>query len=254
VWGVYFRDDPRHHSAVTPEEVATLPNFKGGLAHLRANPTPWKALTLRMLPVIVVYFCYGWTLWLYLTWMPQFLLRSFGLNLKKSALFSMGVFFAGVVGDTLGGLISDAILKRTKNVVRARSHLVFVSLVGSLCFLVPVLFVHDIYAVAVCLSGAFLFLELTIGPIWAIPMDIAPSYSGTASGLMNSGSALAAIVSPLVFGIIIDRTHNWTLPFIGSIALLAFGAALSFTMHPEKALQLPAARSEAPLPGEPVVP
>ena len=39
----------------------------------------------------------------------------------------------------------------------------------------------------VCLSGAFLFLELTIGPIWAIPMDIAPSYSGTASGLMNSG-------------------------------------------------------------------
>jgi len=254
VWGVYFRDDPRHHSAVTPEEVATLPNFKGGLAHLRANPTPWKALTLRMLPVIVVYFCYGWTLWLYLTWMPQFLLRSFGLNLKKSALFSMGVFFAGVVGDTLGGLISDAILKRTKNVVRARSHLVFVSLVGSLCFLVPVLFVHDIYAVAVCLSGAFLFLELTIGPIWAIPMDIAPSYSGTASGLMNSGSALAAIVSPLVFGIIIDRTHNWTLPFVGSIALLAFGAVLSFTMHPEKALQLPAPTSETRLPGEPVVP
>jgi len=254
VWAIYFRDDPRNHEKVTPEEIATLPTFKGGLAHLRANPTPWRALTVRMLPVIVVYFCYGWTLWLYLTWMPQFLLRSFGLNLKRSALFSMGVFFAGVVGDTLGGIISDSILHRTKNVVRARSHLVFVSLVGSLCFLVPVLFVHDIYAVAICLSGAFLFLELTIGPIWAIPMDIAPAYSGTASGLMNSGSALAAIVSPLVFGIIIDRTHNWTLPFVGSICLLAFGAILSFWMHPERALTLPPPKTAAAAGAEPVLP
>lgn len=94
-------------------------------------------------------------------------------------------------------------------------------------------------AIAVFLSGAFFFLELTIGPIWAIPMDIAPAFSGTASGLMNSGSALAAIVSPLAFGMIIDRTGNWTLPFVGSIALLGFGAVLSFFMRPEKTLTVP---------------
>jgi len=35
------------------------------------------------------------------------------LNLKDSALFSAGVFFAGVVGDTLGGVVSDVILRRT---------------------------------------------------------------------------------------------------------------------------------------------
>jgi MFS family permease len=238
IWGFYFRDDPRLHSKCTQEELASLPAYRGGMA--QRPRTPWGPLTARMIPVIVVYFCYGWTLWLYLTWLPQFLLRSFGLNLKRSALFSMGVFFAGVVGDTLGGLISDSILHRTGNVIRARSHLVFVSLVGSLICLIPVLFVHNIYWIALCLSGAFFFLELTIGPIWAIPMDIAPVYSGTASGLMNSGSALAAIVSPLVFGIIIDRTHNWSLPFIGSIGLLAFGAILSFWMHPEKRLELAA--------------
>jgi len=243
VWGLYFRDDPREHKSVTPAEVGTLPSYRGGLK--QRPPTPWGPLTARMIPVIVVYFCYGWTLWLYLTWLPQFLLRSFGLNLKRSALFSMGVFFGGVVGDTLGGIISDSILHRTGNIVRARSHLVFVSLVGSLICLVPVLFVHNIYWIALCLTGAFFFLELTIGPIWAIPMDIAPAYSGTASGLMNSGSALAAIVSPLVFGIIIDRTHNWSLPFVGSIGLLAFGAILSFWMRPEKPLELPARHDDA---------
>jgi MFS family permease len=99
-----------------------------------------------------------------------------------------------------------------------------------------VLFVHSLIAIAVLLSLAFFFLEISIGPMWAIPMDIAPHFSGTASGLMNTGSALAAILSPLVFGVVIDRTGNWTLPFIGSIGLLAFGAALSFTMHPERTL------------------
>jgi integrase len=44
-------------------------------------------------------------------------------------------------------------------------------------------------------------------------MDIAPLYSGSASGIMNTGSALAAILSPVVFGAVIDRTHNWNLPF-----------------------------------------
>ena len=189
-----------------------------------------------MVPVFVTYFCYGWTLWLYLTWLPQFFLHNFGLNLKKSAFFASAVFLGGVVGDTVGGLVSDAILHRTGNVVRARSHLILVSMVGSLACLVPVVFTGNLATIAVCLSGAFFFLELTIGPIWAIPMDIAPSYSGTASGIMNSGSALAAIVSPLVFGIVIDKTHNWSLPFWGSIALLAIGAFMSFFMRPEKPL------------------
>ena len=88
--------------------------------------------------------------------------------------------------------------------------------------------------IALLLSAGFFFLELTIGPMWAIPMDIAPQYSGTASGLMNTGSAVAAIVSPLAFGYIVDVTGNWVLPFVGSIVLLLIGAVLAFAMHPER--------------------
>jgi MFS family permease len=75
--------------------------------------------------------------------------------------------------------------------------------------------------------------------MWSIPMDIAPAYSGTASGIMNTGSALAAILSPLAFGVIVDRTGNWQLPFVGSLGLLLVGAALAFTMHPERAFEEP---------------
>ena len=70
--------------------------------------------------------------------------------------------------------------------------------------------------------------------MWSIPMDIAPKYSGTASGLMNTGSAFAAIVSPLVAGFVIDATGNWYLPFLMSMGLLLLGGVSAFLMHPER--------------------
>ena len=68
----------------------------------------------------------------------------------------------------------------------------------------------------------------SIGPMWSIPIDIAPRYPGSASGMMNTGSALAAILSPVIFGAIIDKTHNWNLPFLGSMGLFLAGSFVAF--------------------------
>ena len=103
---------------------------------------------------------------------------------------------------------------------------------------------------ALCLSGAFFFSELTIGPMWAIPMDIAPKFAGSASGLMNTGSALAAIVSPLIGGYIIDKTGNWELPFVGSIGLMLVGSVMAFWMKPDQGLDPPAPDVRRPLVSE----
>jgi MFS family permease len=65
-------------------------------------------------------------------------------------------------------------------------------------------------------------------------MDIAPKFSGTASGMMNTGSALAAIISPVLGGWLIDKTGNWELPFILSMGLMVIGSVVAFAMKPEK--------------------
>jgi cyanate permease len=56
---------------------------------------------------------------------------------------------------------------------------------------------------------------------------------------MNSGSALAAIISPLIAGYVIDKTGIWELPFVGSIGLLLLGAFLAFAMKPNEELDEP---------------
>ena len=230
-WVWYFRDRPSDHRGITQEELAALPDIS--TTTTRA-PVPWRRLTMRMLPVTVVYFCYGWTLWLYLNWLPSFFLHEYRLDIARSALFASAVFFAGVVGDLLGGVISDHILRKTNSLIRARRDVVIFGFVCSFVFLLPVFLTRDRTLIVLSLGAAFFFAEIVIGPMWSIPMDIAGKYSGTAAGLMNTGSALAAVLSPLAFGIVADVTGDWHLPFAGSLGLLLLGAALAFTMHPER--------------------
>ena len=234
LWSLTFTERPQDHPRITQEELAVLPAATTG----KKPAVPWKPLFKRMAPVTIVYFCYGWTLWLFLSWIPQYFLHSHNLDLKKSAIFASGVFFAGVVGDTLGGIITDKLLKRTGNLKLARSWMVSVCMLLTLLSLLPIMFTHDLNISVLCLTAGFFFAELTIGPMWAIPMDIAPAYSGTASGMMNTGSALAAIISPVLSGYLIDRYGNWELPFVGSMILMGLGVVLAFRMQPESKFEL----------------
>ncbi|MBR8374580.1 MFS transporter [Burkholderia cenocepacia] len=201
-----------------------------------SGPTPWGPLFRRMAPTIFVYFCYGWTAWLFFTWLPTFFLNGQGLNLKSTALFASGVFFAGVVGDTLGGWLCDRIYRKTGNLALSRQSVIVTSFVGALVCLLPLAFVHSTAGVALCLSGSFLCLELTIGPIWAVPSDIAPTHAGIASGMMNAGSAISGILSPILFGYLVDRTGSWTVPFVGSVAMLLIGIVAALRIRPDRSL------------------
>jgi MFS family permease len=231
LWIWLFRDDPHRHAGMTPAQLSLLqPTGRDG----KARSVPWLRLARRMLPVTAVDFCYGWTLWVFLTWIPSFFFQNFHLDLKNSALFSSGVLLAGVIGDTVGGIASDRIYKRTGNLAAARRNVIVVGMLGAFVFLIPVILAKDLTTVALCLSLACFFSELIVAPIWSVPMDIAPRYAGSASGMMNFGFGLAGIVSPVIFGYVVDVTGSWTLPFIGSMMLLLVGAGLAFLMRPDE--------------------
>lgn len=246
IWWFYFRDDPARHSGTTEQERQMLTSYAARTAK-KAEPVPWRALALRMLPVTAVYFCYGWTLWLFLTWLPSFFLNTYKLDLKGAAISASGVYVVGAIGNTLGGLTSDSILRRTGDRNKARRDIIIICFLASLALMLPVWKVHwlgsvlpfvrlhELNFVAICLAAAFFFAEFTIGPFWAIPMDVAPRFSGSASGLMNLGSALAAAISPLVAGYVIQWTKDYSLPFIGSMVLLFLGAILAWWMRPNEA-------------------
>ncbi|EMD1227483.1 MFS transporter [Salmonella enterica] len=233
MWIAWFRDTPQQVKGISKEELALYPKADPQIKSKSKESVLWGALLKRMGPTMGVYFCYGWTGWLFFTWLPTFFMNGRGMDIKASALFTSGVFLSGVIGNTVGGLVSDYIYKKTGNVVAARRNVIIFSFLSALLLLIPVILSSSMTVITLCLAVAFFCLELTIGPIWAVPMDITPKHVGIASGLMNAGSAVAGIISPILFGVIIDRTGNWSLPFYGSVALLMLGIVLTFFMRPD---------------------
>jgi len=230
LWFWYFRDSPRAHPAMTPDLLAKLPARATGQSH---PSIPWLKLARRILPVTTVDFCYGWTLWIFQNWLQSYFVQNYGLDTSTASIYSASVLFAGVIGDTLGGVASDLVLQRTGNLVLARRSIIMIGFIGGALFMIPAVLVHDLTLSAISLALAFLFAELIVGPIWAVPMDIAPRYAGTASGMMNFGFGLAGIISPVFFGYAIDVTGTWTVPFSVSVALLLLGAVLTLRLRPD---------------------
>jgi sugar phosphate permease len=241
VWSWYFRDDPKDHPSITEEELAQLSARDVGPTERPL--VPWLALVLRIWPVTLTYFCYGWCLWIYLYWIPLFFLENYQLDITDTAINSTIVFLGGFVGDTVGGLLSDTVYRRTGSTKSARLSIITLGFIGAFVSLAPLLITQNIVLVVASLTAGFFFVELIIGPIWAVPMDIAPKYASTAAGLMNVGSAGASAISPIIAGYVIDVTGIWEMPFFISMGFCAVGTVLAFTMHPERKFVEPSAGS-----------
>ena len=246
VWVAFFRDTPGEHRWVTASERAEI-EAGGGSARAAIGPTPWRQLVSRMWLVTLVDFCYGWSLWVFLTWLPSYLSDARGFELDQIALMTTLPLLGGVVGDTLGGIVSDAIFRRTGNLRLARRTLLVVGLGGALVFMLPAIMTDRAIAAVFLLAAAFFFLELTNAVLWTLPLDIAGQYAGTAGGIMNTGFGVAGMVSPVVFGVLIERTGRYELPFFISAGLLLVGVLCSLRIDPTsrvEAVQLSDSRND----------
>jgi len=236
LWLLAFRDTPDEHPGVGDQERDELARTARPAARLSSGRTPWPALVRRMWLVTFVDFCYGWSLWMFLTWLPSYLSEARGFNLNALAIMTMLPLSAGVVGDALGGLLSDTIYRRTGNLRLARCGVLVAGLLGAFVFIVPAARTASPQGAVYALAAAFFFLELTNAAIWALPIDIAGPYAGTAGGMMNTGFGVAGMISPVVFGLIIQRTGRYDLPFMVSAGLLLVGAGAALLIDPNRTI------------------
>ncbi len=243
VW--FYRNTPLEHKWVKPEELKEIGVNAAEMKKAAAGKTPWKEMIRRMWLVTFVDFCYGWSLWVFLTWLPSYLKDARGFDMKQLALFTALPLLAGVVGDTLGGVLSDRIYKKTGNLKLARRLLLVVGLGGALVFIVPAIYTNTPLMAVALLAASFFFLELTNAVLWSLPLDIAGKFAGTAGGMMNTGFGVAGMVSPVAFGYLIQTTGSYEIPFLISAALLGVAAVCSLWIDPTNKLKDPVEEPQA---------
>jgi len=240
-WYLSYRNLPEDHGLVNRAELESIrgTNEKGEL-----NPppvekqvkVPWGTLlqSPNMWAVMCAYFTYVYCLWIFLSWLPSYLVDARHFTLLKVGLLASLPLWAGVIGDTVGGLATDWLLRRTGNIKLARRAVAITGLLGCAVFIVPAAMTADAYTAVLCLTVSMFFLELTIGPSWAVPMDTGGKYSGTVSGMMNMAGNIGGALSPIVFGIL-AQLGSWQAPFIVAAALLVAGSGVwAFWLDPDK--------------------
>jgi sugar phosphate permease len=239
-WYFSYRDLPEYHPMVNQIELQRIRgldqagNINQPTTEAKAS-VPWATLlrSPNMWAIMCAYFTYVYCLWIFLSWLPSYLVEFRHFTLIKVGIFASLPLWAGVIGDTVGGLATDWLLKKTGSAKLARRTVAIVGMLGCCVFIVPAALTEDAYTAVYCLTAALFFLECTIGPSWAVPMDVGGKYSGTVSGMMNMAGNIGGALSPLVFGVLVQY-GNWQAPFIVAASLLVLGAAVwAFWLDPD---------------------
>jgi MFS family permease len=235
-WWWFFHEDPRQHPGISRAELAALPAGDPA-GKIGSGPVPWRRLVPRVAPLMIIYFCQGWTGWLFVTWMPSLLQKNYGFDLKRSSFLYAAMLFCAMIAELLGGVVTDYLLRRTHSLQVARSLLIAVSWGFVVAGLVPAILVHDVVVGLTGFTVALFFLGVAIAPLWTATMDIAPNYAGSSSALMNASGAVAGILSPVAFGWLLDRTGSWTTPFAFSVGLLLFAIVMTYRIRPDRPIE-----------------
>jgi nitrate/nitrite transporter NarK len=143
------------------------------------------------------------------------------------------MLFSGMIGELLGGMVTDYLLGRTQSVQIARSLQIAVVWSLAVIALVPAIIVHDLTVGLAGFTLTLFFMAMAGAPLWAAAIDIAPNYAGSSTALMNGAGAVAGILSPVVFGWILTRTGSWTTPFAFSVGLLLFAIVVTNWIRPD---------------------
>lgn len=162
--------------------------------------------------------------WVYLFWLPDFLKKQHGLDLKTFGIPLAVIYIIADVGSIGGGYISGALIKRGWSINRSRKTAMLICALA----VVPIVFasITSHLWVAVILIGiAAAAHQGWSANIFTISSDMFPKQAvGSVVGIGGMMGAVGGmIISPLV-GYILDRTGSYVPIFI--IAASAYLVAL----------------------------
>lgn len=227
VWFWYYRDRPDEHASVNPEERDLIRNALN--RKTRANSSvPWKQILTnpQMWMLAGMYACYGYSINIYLSWFPKYLVDTHNMDLATMGLYASLPLMAGVGGDLLGGWTSDLLVKRT-GLTWARRLVAMVGFLGAGGFIMLAINIADPKLGIWIFALAVFFLELTVGVSWAVALDIGDEFAGSVSATMNTVGSIGQTAAAAGTGYLVSA-YNWNVAF-SVLGILGLIGALLFS-------------------------
>lgn len=231
-----FMHGPREHPSVNQGELDHLEQG-GALMHMGGANTAsvkpgWNHIrqllgNRMLLGIYIAQHCINVITYFFLTWFPIYLIKEKGLTILQAGFVASMPALCGFIGGVLGGVISDALYRRTHSLTWSRK----IPIIGGMLLSMTIIacnYVESPVLIVALMSLAF--FGKGIGALgWAVVSDTSPKeIAGLSGGLFNMFGNTAGITTPIIIGYIVQHTgsFDWALVFVGANAFIAMAAYL----------------------------
>lgn len=233
-WLIVFKKLPKDHPWITEEEKRHILDGKAeatpeeeakkgmSIAQILSHKESWGVIICRffMEPI--------W--WLFVGWMPLYLQKTYGFDVKQIGLFAWVPYVGAALGSLAGGWYSGMIIAKTKSVDKGRKQAIVIAGIIMFLGLMATIFFGDTPTKFVIIVSFVLFgFQFAIGNIQTLPSDLMDKKSvGTLAGLGGSIGVISVITMNFLIPVITKTSY--TPAFIIIAAFVPLGVLSIFAL------------------------
>jgi MFS family permease len=179
--------------------------------------------------LILGYFGSIYILWLYNSWLPQYLQLQWHLTIGKTGWVAAIPFAFGVVGSVTGGWLCDYLMARGFTPINSRKVPMVTALLATALFTFLTATAPTVTLAVTFISISMFLTYVSISSAWATA-SVASGANNTASlgSLQNFGGYIGGALAPWITGLVVDEaTGSFEYALIVG-AVIALAASLFF--------------------------
>ncbi len=228
----FLSEEELHHikiEAPSKESAPTVPLLK----LIRNGP---------FMAIAFATFCNNWSLYTFLSYLPKYVNApvvqgGMGIDLGSN-IFIYSILIPSLVSIfslILGGYLADGLIKKGYGILKVRKSVNSIGFFGSALFLYLISLEDSLINVVILLCLINICSGICAGGFGVNHADLGPKYTGSLVGIAGSIGMIAAILSPIVAGYILESTNSWSSIFnVCTIVLLLGGIFYLFFASVDK--------------------
>jgi MFS family permease len=211
-WAAVYRAPAREAAPAMPSETQD----QIGWASLLRHPTTWGVM-FGQAGYLYIYYVFA-------TWLPGYLVLQRGLSALSTGWVGMLPFLIGTGCVILGGWLGDRLIAAGRPVTLVRKGFACGGLLGATLFTIAGAYTPDDVLAIAFLTLSVASVSFSTAAVNSMPIDVAPPHIvSSLASLQNFGGNIGGSFAPLVTGLLISTSGDFTLPL-----LVAAGVALVF--------------------------
>lgn len=221
----WFRDDPAEHKGVNKPELEMLEASRTLVLH--DHGMPWYKLLLQkdIAFLGLQYFCFSYTWYFYVTWLPTWLQQARGLTPAIAATYAVIPLAMGGLGSIVSGFLPLSIPRKWVAIGGFTATAILIAIIPG---------VPDVKLAMMLMGLASFCSDLTMPISWNTCVEIGKQYTATVSSTMNMLGNFAGFVAPAVSGYMLKYTNNdWSVVIYTMSGMALISAFCWFFLEPD---------------------